>query len=372
MVRKRIPESVRLELWIKSGGRCQFKGCNEPLWRNGLTLSKRNFGDFAHIIAASEKGPRGNATSYFHQQDISNLMLLCKRCHKEIDSDTVRYTPDLLSQWKKEHEERIEIVTGIAENMKSLIVTYKTNVGQHTPTFDFNYLANYLIPHYYPFRDTSIDLGISDNPFKDDKEPFWETEINVLETNFKDRLETVLRNNTVDHISLFAFAPIPLLIKLGTLLNDIHNIEVHQPVREPKTWSLSDEDTTIEYKIIEPNEKHSIVALNISLSADINNSRIENVLGKECSIYTLTIDNPFNDFLKTKKELKEFSKTTRELLNQIKKEYDNKTVLHIFPAMPIATAIELGRVWMPKADMPLLIFDESKVKGGFYETIKIQ
>jgi hypothetical protein len=39
--------------------------------------------------------------------------------------------------------------------------------------------------------------------------------------------------------------------------------------------------------------------------------------------------------------------------------------------MPIATAIELGRSWMPKADMPLIIYDENKSRTGFYKTIEI-
>jgi hypothetical protein len=39
--------------------------------------------------------------------------------------------------------------------------------------------------------------------------------------------------------------------------------------------------------------------------------------------------------------------------------------------MPIAIAIELGRIWMPKADMPLTIYDENKTFDGFNKTIEI-
>ena len=94
-------------------------------------------------------------------------------------------------------------------------------------------------------------------------------------------------------------------------------------------------------------------------------------MGNDCSIYTLSIANPFNDFLKTKMQLQEFSIVVRKLLNHIKSKYDAQTPLHIFPAMPIATAIELGRIWMPKADMPLLIFDENTAVNGFLKAIEI-
>jgi hypothetical protein len=164
----------------------------------------------------------------------------------------------------------------------------------------------------------------------------------------------------------------PLLIKLGTLINDIQHAEIHQPVRDQKTWNLSDQVGPIKYKITEPKKNFPVVALNISLSATINNDRITSVLGNECSIYTITIDNPFNDFLKSKKQLQEFSIVTRKLFNSIKSKYNAQTPLCIFPSMPIATAIELGRIWTPKADMPLDIYDENTIKGGFSKVLEIR
>ena len=97
-----VPQHTRLKLWVKSAGRCQFHGCNEPLWRNGLTLSDGNFAEVAHIVAASESGPRGSEESADLRIDYSNLMLLCQRCHKAIDDDPDRYTTELLRQWKHE------------------------------------------------------------------------------------------------------------------------------------------------------------------------------------------------------------------------------------------------------------------------------
>ena len=58
-------------------------------------------------------------------------------------------------------------------------------------------------------------------------------------------------------------------------------------------------------------------------------------------------------------------------MNQIKAKYNAQTAFHIFPAMPIATAIEFGRVWMPKADMPLVIYDENTANSGFFKAIEI-
>lgn len=373
MSKTRIPEKIKNQLLIKSGGRCQYKGCNESLYQDLITNRFFNISYFAHIVADEPKGPRGCLKrSKLLAKDLSNLMLMCDKHHRLIDKIDVNGHPEkLLLTWKKKHEKRIELVTGIKDNHHSHIVTYRANVGIHSPTFDFKYLAPYLLPEYYPAQTSTIDLGLSDSPFRDKDDFFWKAELNALETNFATRIETHLRQNQINHISLFAFAPMPLLIKLGTLINDIHNVEIHQPIRSPKSWNLLTNKITTNYKIIEPKEVYETVALNISLSADIDNSRITNIIGIQCSIFTLTIDKPYNDFLQSKEQLNEFSKVIKVLFNQIKLIYNNKTVLHIFPAMPIATAIELGRSWMPKVDMPLTIYDENKLNDGFFKTLEI-
>ena len=63
LLEKNVPLHTKLKLFSKSAGRCQFRGCNKLIWRNDLTLTERNFGEVAHIIAASASGPRGNQES---------------------------------------------------------------------------------------------------------------------------------------------------------------------------------------------------------------------------------------------------------------------------------------------------------------------
>ena len=71
-----IAEQTRLRLWGKSAGRCQYQGCNRPLWYDSLTKTEFNVAYIAHIIADSPKGPRGDALlSEQLKDDISNLML---------------------------------------------------------------------------------------------------------------------------------------------------------------------------------------------------------------------------------------------------------------------------------------------------------
>ncbi|MFR3003903.1 MAG: hypothetical protein ACLTML_00425 [Blautia faecis] len=83
--RPAIPENVKRELWIKSGGRCEFRGCNKYLYKDGVTKQPRNLANIAHIVSWTPTGPRGNQNSEKLATDISNLMLTCSEHNNLID-----------------------------------------------------------------------------------------------------------------------------------------------------------------------------------------------------------------------------------------------------------------------------------------------
>lgn len=53
MSKTKIPIKDRRELWFRAAGRCEFKGCNEPLDRHGITMDTCDCSECAHIIADS-------------------------------------------------------------------------------------------------------------------------------------------------------------------------------------------------------------------------------------------------------------------------------------------------------------------------------
>lgn len=86
MSKTKIKTEVKNLLWFKAHGRCEFEGCNYPLYKNGLTSDKINLSEYAHIVADSPNGPRGSELSAALANDEKNLILLCPKCHKTIDS----------------------------------------------------------------------------------------------------------------------------------------------------------------------------------------------------------------------------------------------------------------------------------------------
>ncbi|RYE15555.1 MAG: SAVED domain-containing protein, partial [Sphingobacteriaceae bacterium] len=89
------------------------------------------------------------------------------------------------------------------------------------------------------------------------------------------------------------------------------------------------------------------------------------------SIWEITHINPGNDFLRSKELLGKFRSIMRKAFDQIKQVHGQNNLLHVFPAMPVSTAVELGRVRMPKADLPMIIYDQNNKHKAFISTINL-
>lgn len=369
-----IPEKVRYLLWAKSAGRCEFNGCNKPLWRDGLTQLEMNFADVAHIIGDSAQGPRGDVIlSKEYCSDVSNIMLMCLDHHRMIDQILETFTDDVLRRMKQLHEERVEILTSITPDKTSHVLIYRGRVGKFQPKIDYRDAWLAMAPEWYPSSRLPIELGLLNTSFQDNEENYWRIEETNLERQFIAKVKPFLDSDGErNHFSVFAFAPQPLLIKLGTLLSDLYPAEIYQPHREPPTWEWQPDQEYIDYIIIEPLSEHNLVALNLSLSATVDNRRIKNVLGSQSySEWQMTIANPNNDYLKSRWQLRRFREEFRMLLNKIKAKHGEKAIIHIFPAVPASVAIEIGRVRQPKADLPFIIHDQNNETKGFIRTLSI-
>ena len=364
-VTRHIRSTVERELWARAAGRCQFRGCNRILYKSSVTQEGVNISQMAHIYSFSRVGPRGRGPLKKTPRllnHVENLMLVCHGCHKTIDQeeDGGRYPAELLSKWKCQHEKRIAVVTGVDPKKRSTVVLYGTNIGDERSPLQPQQTNWALFPHWYPSDEVPLCLSMTWEG-KDAQLEYWTIEGKNLQKNF-DRVIRP-RVEAGDHFSIFGFAPMPLLIQLGTLFTDKISAQVYQLRREPEqTWQWSEKSHKTDYIIEVPSSFDHQPALIISLSAKIAHHRVMSVLGANVSIWELTIAKPNNDFLKTRDQLSKFRETIRHLLAQIAEKHGNSTLLPIFPAMPVATAVELGRVRMPKADMTFPQFRGHLVK----------
>jgi len=370
----KIPEQVKFRLWGKAAGCCQYENCSHPLYYDQLTKAEFNTAYIAHIYADQTNGPRYHPVlSPKLSADISNLMLLCDQHHRLVDKIQVLEHPaERLIAMKGRHEHRIELVSKINPDKSSHILLYGANIGNHRSPLSYLEAAATIIGSNLPANNRAIELGMKNSSQTDNTEEFWQQEALHLRRMFNQKVEALKGNHDVQHFSVFALAPQPLLILLGTLLSDIYTAEVYQRHREPSTWNWQLSSNTKDYTLVEPVEKDGFPVLIFELSGSIADERIHAAVGKECCIWKIKIEDPENDFLKTRELLQHFRKICRHALNKIKAVHGESAELHLFPAMPVSAAVELGRVWMPKADLPFIIYDQNRATGGFKQTLTIK
>ncbi len=370
--RKAIKSTVAKKLWVKSGGRCEYEGCNKLLYRDSLTEQEMNTSYIAHIVSVSSTGPRGDAIrSKQLEEELSNLMLLCDVCHRRIDKERVAEHPEgRLLKMKMDHEDRIELVTTIAPEKKSHIIIYTAKVGTHEVNVSYQQAAYAMIPERFPASHRSFKLGVANSMDNDFSNTYWTFQLRELENSFRTSIQPLLGSDEVQDFSVFAFAPQPLLIRLGTLLSDKYPGQVYQRHRKEHPWKWEEESKTKEFKLIEPEHTQGTPALAFSLSASIDRRDIHAVIGTDCSIWEITIDSPFNSFLCSKDLLQKFKQCTTIIVSKIKQK-QGYVPLHIFPAMPVSAAVEFGKLRMPKSDMPWITYDYNNQIPGFSKAITI-
>lgn len=383
--RKHIKVDVRRQLWFESAGRCAI--CNEKVDEDPNSHYLANMADIAHIRDVNKKTHRYDPNFPKDKlNEADNLILVCKNCHQIIDNELEKtYSVEQLESFKKKQIDRIRLLTSICDNKRSIVLTYIAKIGQLIPMISWQEVANAMIPDRFPSSSQMVEISDSSGHLEDGTSDFYQNESNKICTVIRRDLLPRLRDKEASLVSVFALAPIPLLIKLGSLLSELIETEVYEchsdPIaiyqlhREPqRNWKWSDHAEKIQYKVYRPVKTHKSnkVVLNVSLSACITNDRITSVIGNKCDIWTITIDNPYVDYLKSQEQLSAFRELYRKLLNSLKKKYGQRATLHVFPAVPVSIAIEMGRCWLSKADLRLMIYDQNREQGNkFIPTLAI-
>jgi len=81
--------------------------------------------------------------------------------------------------------------------------------------------------------------------------------------------------------------------------------------------------------------------------------------------YTMTIARPDRNFLRAKEQLELFRNEWSRLLADIRAAHGEHCTIHLFPAVPCAVAVEIGRALLPKSDPRVLVYNHNRSRDGF-------
>jgi SMODS-associated and fused to various effectors sensor domain len=366
-----IPEVQSRRVWAASAGRCAI--CGADLLEGRLTHAPLTLGELAHIVGATtgEGSPRGQAgLSAEGRNKAENLMLICAGEHDEIDragaSDVL--TIERLTAIKRDHEDWVHRVTGLDRNRGTVVLrvigAVRGNpVELSRPTASATVLnCDGRFPDF-PLSLERDGIEIDLRQIAGEAEPsaaYWQSAKDKIDEVISHKLDDGIRQGKVAHLSVFAFARLPLLIYLGSRLDDTVETAIYQRHRSSETWDWID-DAEVDFVVEvgpapDQTAKEAVLILNVSGSIQVDEMPAALLDLPRLTIHPATT-TPSPDVVSSAQALRSFERTVREVLSEIEATAKAVERLHVFAALPMSAGVVLGRVHDPQVHPTLVVYN---------------
>lgn len=359
-----------LRLWVAAAGRCEL--CADPVGFSTTTFRELNLAERAHIIGQGEgeKSPRYDPVlSPKLGASIENVMLLCRPCHKEIDSPKTRgkYPTELLLEKKQLHEERIKFLTSLKAK-RTRVVAFTTRIqqsagGAQSPTtLHRDDMHEAILPDYFPDQHDptriNVDLPTEESP------AHWDQLRRKIARDWERLIE-----DDVQHLSVFSFGKMPAVMELGRRIGDARKVRPMNVRQGVATSWLKREQVPTQFKLEvsnSPAQAATDVLLLLSLSGQIEPQQYREVVPEGCPVFEITHSGvadpteqyrPGNDWLIAEGQLREFTEAYRKMLTRITQVHGQGATIHLIAAAPTPVLLEVGRHYRPNQHPRMLIYN---------------
>lgn len=368
-----IPDSVARRVWVAAGGRCTM--CNRYLLDDEHTGAKVSIGQLAHIVGwtTASGSPRGDDSLDVAERNLEgNLMLLCYDQHRVIDNRSMWdvFDADTLRAMKRTHERRIKQLTALHDEERTTVLRMVGNlhgagVELSPRTVATTLLADGRYPDYALLGVDEYEIDLRTLPGEPDGRPgYWAGARDLVEDRLR-RLTGHIGKENIRHLSVFAIARVPLLITLGTLLDDTVPTVIYPKRRggdEGWGWSLDADadadDVDFEHFRLRAGTDPLRAAVLFSVSGTVDPTRLPAAVDG-ATVYELRPGGvtPNPDLIRSQTSLDRFGAAWRVLLAELEREHPGLPAIDVFAAVPVTAAVTVGRGLMRAAHPPLRIYD---------------
>ena len=203
-------------------------------------------------------------------------------------------------------------------------------------------------------RSMSISNGMTG---RDHDPAFWKEARDRLTATLTQRLSGAQHDGALQHVSIFAFGPMPLLIFLGHLIDEKIFAREFNRIRDPQGWRWPRDARRIDRFTVAPPASSTTgqeVALVLSVTSKVQREQLKQCISQSMPVFELTWSNPALDCLRSPDELAEFVVAARNVMEQIHRAGASR--VHVFPAVPVAAAVAFGRALQKKVHPPLVLY----------------
>ena len=356
--RPKIPEATKKHLWLRAGGRCEFRGCNRILYQDDVTQDPMNESNISHIISWTPNGPRGDKElSEKLAINIENLMLLCPEHNHLIDdqSQTPKYTVSILEAMKHEHEEGIRRATELNRQLPKTIIELKSMIHGQRPSITLKEEADAMFP-FYPSPERIV-IDLCDIEDIDSGKSFIDQKIKKY----------FIGDNCEGQFAAFIMALIPYGCYLGYVIGNKIPVQTFQRFRDTEDWRWRESEEDYEMTFPESSEQHTDINLFINISGKIDSGLVLN----NYPVYAITAETPSFHFLQSWDQVTSFRKQYRKMLDRIRNDNGENVNIHLFAASPNPINFEIGKGIMKNLDPQIILYDKTSKSPNYEEVMTL-
>jgi hypothetical protein len=359
-------------IWIRAGGRCAI--CKRYLLDEDLGEVVA-IGEVAHIVGRSEdaRSPRGqHALPLNNRDEMDNLVLLCRDQHRVVDQRKLEplFTVAKLRDIKREHEAQIKHLTGMAAEGTTAVLRVVGDVRGDPVVVDKATAAAATVhdkrfPYYeLDFQNRGVEIDLRQLP-NEGTDLYWVVGKSKVDQEL-ERLRQAIRAGKIQHISVFAFARLPLLVHLGVALDDTVPIAIYQWHRATGLWVWADNGPIIDFVATGEAEigcaEEAVLIVNVS--GTIHHSGLPQPLQLLPFYRIEPVEvTPHVELIQRSETLCNFERAVRKLLGTWEKAAKSLRRVHLFVAAPVSAAVVLGRVLDPQVNPHWLVYDRRDAGG---------
>ncbi len=352
-----LPPMERLKLWVRAGGVCTI--CKLYLLESRLTGRVVTRGELAHNVGQkrSAKSPRGMADLAEDVRDTAdNALLLCPTCHAEIDDrgQLDLFEIEKLFDLKREHEAFIRDATGRSESQRTVVIRLRGAVRGAPDDLSRDAASKAVLGSTvrfpsFPFADrlgVEIDLRGTAGEAEADA-AYYGAAARMIDQTIDRFLKPVAADDGIPHLSVFAIARLPLLVYLGSRLDDTVATDVYQRHRQSESWCWPADGGLVEFlnRLAEDGGgPHSEAVVIVNAAGTIHPDELPPEVAGLPRFVIEPIDAvPGADTISSRETLASFERAVRDLLARLEATHKSVRRLHVFAAAPVSAAVTLGR-----------------------------
>ena len=232
-----------------------------------------------------------------------NLILLCRNCHRKVDTLKQRYPHERLLEIKASHEAWVR--TALPERGFTHLRWNVLKLQGDFP-FDPTTIAEALSPD----QEASVEQ-ISVSATRDS----WAS----IQESIQTQIHTMIANSdsVASRVAVFPLAPVSACIYLGYLLTNRLNVRGFQYHRDQATWTWPKNPEVLTTPTVvgsvDSTSPSAEVFFLFELTAPIDASELLEATGGDRAVYRCSVPDLSTGWLKSKTQLDELARKAREM-----------------------------------------------------------